>query len=475
MELLKQVPSNFFGILASPNKEIYMQALMSIHEAFQTDWSIRRSDLVILMLDQLDDLFEGYRIEEEDANDLIEKTSSAYGNLIIRKLRDAGWLEIEMGSDDFMEYISVPDYAFKIIKVLHDILCESRDSEYNRYVYSTYSVLKTSNESGEDYKTAIDSAFEQTMELFNKLKMLHVNIRRYHKQLADHHELNQILIEHFDDFKANLADKIYYPIKTFDSVHRFKTPILAILKEWLHDDDILDLVAQEAWVRERQRRSGSETIVKDEAKEEAKRKLVGVIDTYENMDVLLKDIDKKNSDYTKATLDRMDFLLNTDRSVKGKIREIIKVITKDETNKWVHRVQSAVAISSQTIVDDNSLYVSRKVKKRDNIKKEKIRQIMDKKSVKQEADDFRSSVQEAFSKRKIQQYVFELMADKPSISAKDFPLNEDKDYVMSLLSVLESDDKESKYDVRFKEGELACKHYRIPDFDMNKKRGNHDR
>lgn len=32
MALLKQVPSNFFGILVSPNKEIYMQALMSMHD-----------------------------------------------------------------------------------------------------------------------------------------------------------------------------------------------------------------------------------------------------------------------------------------------------------------------------------------------------------------------------------------------------------------------------------------------------------
>lgn len=452
-----------------------MQALMSIHEAFQTDWSIRRSDLVILLLDQLDDLFDRYRIEEEDSSDLVEKTSSAYGNLIVRKLRDAGWLELEMGSEDFQEYVSVPDYAFKIIKVLHDIIYESTDTEYNRYVYSTYSVLKMSSESGEDYKTAIDSSFEHTMELFNKLKMLHVNIRRYHRQLADHQELNQILVEHFDDFKANLADKIYYPIKTFDSVHRFKTPILGILKQWLHDDEVLEQLAQETWMRERQRRSGSENIVKEEAKEEAKRKLVGIIDTYENMDVLLKEIDKKNSDYTKATLDRMDFLLNTDRSVKGKIREIIKAITKEETNKWVDHVQSAVAISTQTIVGENSLYVSRKAKKRDNIKKEKIRLSANRNSIKEEANAFRISVQEAYSKRRIQQFVLDLMEEKQQVSAKDFPLCEDKDYVISLLSVLGSDDKASKYNVQFRAGEVTGEHYRIPDFDLNKKRGNHDR
>lgn len=474
MELFKQVPGNFFGILASGNKEIYIQALMSIHQAFQSDWSIRRSDLVILMLDQLEDLFQAYSVEEEDAEDLSDKTSSAYGHLVIRKLRDAGWLEMEMGSEDFEEYVSVPDYALKIINVLHEIINDSSDSEYNRYVYSTYSVLKMSNDSGEDYKTAIDSGFEQTNELFNKLKMLHVNIRRYHKQLADHQELNQILVEHFDDFKANLADKIYYPIKTFDSVHRFKTPILAILKEWLNEDDILDKVGQEAWMRERQRKSSSESLVKEKAIEEAKRKLVSIIDTYENMDLLLKEIDKKNSDYTKATLDRMDFLLNTDRSVKGKLRELIKVVTSDESNIWVDRVQSALALSSQTIVDDNSLYAIRQRKKRENIKKEKIRHIVDKKSVRLEANAFQSSVQDAFSKQKIANYVFKLMEDKSEISAKDFPLAEDHDFVMSVLSVLDSDNKESKYSVEFKEGEITSPGYRIPDFDMMKKRGAND-
>ena len=47
--------------------------------------------------------------------------------------------------DDFKEYVSVPHFSYKIIQTLYD-LTNSSGTENFAYVYSTYSSLKTSNE-----------------------------------------------------------------------------------------------------------------------------------------------------------------------------------------------------------------------------------------------------------------------------------------------------------------------------------------
>lgn len=469
MEFFQQVPSNFFGILASPNKDIYLRALLTLYQAFQTDWSIQKSELVIHLINQLDDLVLQYNLEEAEAEEMPDRTSSAYAQLVLRKLKDTGWIELEMGTEDFQEYISIPDYAYKIIEVLYEIVSGAADTEYNRYVYSTYSVLKTSSESGRDYPAAIDSAFEQTQALFKKLKTLYQNIGRYHRQLADHHQMSQILSEHFDEFKENLADKIYYPIKTFDSVHRFKTPIVGILKEWLYSDAIMQELAQEEWLRSNKQHSLTESRFKAEVMEQAKQKLVQIIDIYESMDSLLGGIDKKNTEYTKATFDRIDFLLNTDRSVKGKVRELIKVLAWDDTEQWNQRITAALDLSPQLIVDEASLYSARQARQRKGAQREKIKDIIDKDKLRKEADDFKEIVQEAFSRKKIHRYMMDLLGQEDSLEAAMIPIEEDNQYVKTILGVLGSDDKSSQYGIEFRQAEIEKGKYKIPDFKLNRK------
>ncbi len=471
MELFKKVPSNFFGILASPNKEIYIQALLALYKAFQTEWSIRQDTLIVYLIDELDELVFNYALDETEENEVKEKNSSAYAHLILRKLKDTAWIELEMGTVDFIEYISIPDYSYKIIEVLYEIISDEADTEYNRYVYSTYSVLKMSKENNSDYKTAIDSSYEQTKALFDKLKLLYNNIRRYHRQLASHHETNQILSEHFDEFKENLADKIYHPIKTFDSVHRFKTPILAILKDWLYDNEILEKIADEAWIRER-KKSESETDFKEKTIENAKEKLVKIIDIYESMDQLLKEIDKKNTEYTKATFDRIDFLLNTDRSIKGKLKEIIKTLSADNTEKWNDKINDSLNFSPQLILDENSLYSPRKTKKRKLLARDKVREISDNSAILSEVGSFKKSVKELYSKQKVQEYMLGLLDEKDYIEAKTIPINEDRDYVKTILSVIDNDDKKSKYSLDFKDGEVDKDSYIIPDFVVKRNKKN---
>ena len=89
-------------------------------------------------------------------------------------------------------------------------------------------------------------AYQLTENLENSLRELLANLRFYHQRLQDQFEVKEILEEHFDIFRAKISDKIYHPLKTFDSVPRFKARIIKIVKEWLLTPSIIEKMAETA-------------------------------------------------------------------------------------------------------------------------------------------------------------------------------------------------------------------------------------
>ena len=157
MLLFDKIPDRFFSILTSTKKELYVEALFVLRTAFQTELLIRREDLTAMLVNSMEGhILEADFSEEEaeleeaepagakkqDASDL---GLSAKAHLLIRKLRDTGWIEIEYESNSFEETITVPDYAIDVMNLLYS-LSQDRVREYNSYVYATYAALKNSAE-----------------------------------------------------------------------------------------------------------------------------------------------------------------------------------------------------------------------------------------------------------------------------------------------------------------------------------------
>ena len=51
-----------------------------------------------------------------------------------------------------------------------------------------------------------------------------------------------------------------------------------------------------------------------------------ILDIYDRLDELLEQIDRKNAGYTRASVERMQYCLNTDRDIKGKLVELLKAL-----------------------------------------------------------------------------------------------------------------------------------------------------
>src|SRR5690625_3040528 len=222
--LLDKMHPNFFSVLSSPNKRMYIDCIFiiyhsvdSIEESFQGD----REYVVQRLIDYFDDVTLEEFVEEEEQT----RTSRQKANYVINVLKDSGWIgEEELG--DYKTSINLFDYSIKIINTLDDIM-HARQEEYTGEIFSIFSILKAFNIN--EGIGVIEQAFLKTNDLIRKLKTLKANIYRYYYDVTRQQkkeDLQNILEKLLVEYKQNFFDQAYYNLKTKDSLTRYKRAII---------------------------------------------------------------------------------------------------------------------------------------------------------------------------------------------------------------------------------------------------------
>lgn len=137
VNLFAVIPERFFSVLASPLKQDYAAILFRIYDQYQlTTFGMERDvviDLIVDYIEQKDGFFEQALADEiwEESLDTPAgpRERAAF---ILRKLEATGWVVSEVYSN-YVQYISLPDYAIKILDVL-DKIRRHRQVEYQGYV-----------------------------------------------------------------------------------------------------------------------------------------------------------------------------------------------------------------------------------------------------------------------------------------------------------------------------------------------------
>ena len=132
------LPSTFFNLLVSKNRELFVNALFVLRKAIRQDLYITREDLARRIAISLEEQIKETSLDEEDdkfeSEDLTSTNSKAL--YIIRKLRDYGWINIDFNAkNSFEEYIAVPAYSTLAINFLFGLTNEA-EQEYTIELYS---------------------------------------------------------------------------------------------------------------------------------------------------------------------------------------------------------------------------------------------------------------------------------------------------------------------------------------------------
>lgn len=461
MKLFEAIPNDLFSVLASPNRDLYADALEVLFAAYRENLKIPEDTLYSMLRGKLeqqlaDATFDGEDIDEDELRDI-----SGRARFLIRKLCSRGWFEKERG-DDFEEYITVPGYSSRILELLHQLRDDSPIRGYS-YVFGTYSSLKVANEGSNVYDkmAAIYSAYDSTQALLNLLQMVYHNVKHYFQIQIELQEVNKVLSSHFDDFGQKVVETYIRPLKIKDSVPKYRVPIQAILTSWITDDTLLVAMANAAL----QDKRGSTL---EECRSDLLQKIFWVKERYDAIEHdYLDEIDTQVRRYTRATTQKIENLTNRDHNVRGNLNYLLQSLSrKRNASDIVEKIQPAFQLYEQSFISEKSLWYRKRPVKRMKAASVTIEENPLDHSVTEQAARL---LRTEYGRAAVAAYIDNWLGEAGICFSNDLNLENDKAYIMSLLAVLLSSDTAAAHKVAELEGYFSKNGYTIPQMQISRK------
>ena len=327
------IPKEFFTPLASPNRLVYWDCLCRLFQAMsaQLSFGIEREILV----DELQFYFEQNQAAEFEEDDINGMDSRKKANEMLRLLEKYGWLEVETDKS-YVQRVNFYDYAVKVMKTLLEI-SDGRKVEYQGYIYTIYSLVRTNTDHP---AVVLQQIRDNTDMLITGLKNLNSNIKHYIDELTKHKTVAEIMNALFNDYITNIVDKAYHRLLTSDNVSKFRPEIIERLEANGHSSRYIAKTSEElAAIRE---------IPVGQAEELVYQTLHEIVEAFRNMDDILAEINRKNTQYQRAAVNRAKFLLAGTEDVRGQMKEILLYI--DKVDKFM---QQKYAESKRTVLIAN--------------------------------------------------------------------------------------------------------------------------
>lgn len=430
---------------------MYIDALFVIRKAIQNEMNISKSDLVSMLISNMEDEIKETDFSEDDVSEEIdEENSSAKAHFLIRKLKNTGWIDLELQPNSLEEYLVVPYYALDFINLLYS-LTEDKRVEYGGYVHDTFVALRDMSLSTNeiDLYEDLKSAERHTNKLVESLNRLYNSLSIYHKKLCNKDNINDIIKEHFDDYKSRISDQIIYPLITKDSIPRYKGPIIDLIDELIIDRERVEAI------KNRSIKIGD---FKDEAEatEQIFKKLQFLRDTYIYLNEKIDIIQLKNNEYVRASANRISYLLASDKEVKGKL---VKALQNSKNQEVIEKMQKSITLVKQETISKDSIYIRYNDNKK---KKEPPMKIKEDGNVsKDEIEKFIEQIKSKYSNQIIQEYMTKVFGEKEYVNSSEITINSIDDFIMIIIATIKND--KMFYNVEYKDKENIINNgYEIP-------------
>lgn len=454
------IPGNFFVPLSSPNRIVYWECICRLFSTMehQLSFGVERE----VLADELEYYFEQSQAAEMEEEEFQRLDARGKANSMLRKLEFYGWIETETDKS-YVQRVNFQEYAVRIIKTLLEI-ADGRQIEYQGYIYTIYSLVRSNTDHP---GIVLLQILENTDLLITGLKNLNSNIKHYIDDLTRHSTVAEIMDALFNDYITNIVDKAYHRLLTSDNVSKFRPEIIERLESKSRSDSYLVKAAEEiASIRE---------VPQEEAKELVYHYLHEIIEAFRNMDEILTEINRKNTQYQRAAISRAKFLLSGNEDVRGQLKEILLGLNEAMNQEHmdpggIYRIEfldDLIRLFHCSFLDDNSLYAPTEGKKEFvsrlledsepdlELRQEKMRRMAEK-------------MQKVLSVEKIGNYVEKKLGNRREMLASDLPLETVEDFIKIIYVRLYGQRKNMRYQIESLQ-EIQAGGYRFKDFRIRRK------
>lgn len=446
-QLLSQIPDSFWSLFRSMNRQVYMEALMQINEEYEySNYYLSRETCVQILSNYFSRKKISLEQEElEEDLDLLEPTATRVLNWLLR----TQWLRKVEDYHSMTSNIVIPDYAALLIEAFERLTRDDED-ETQIYIQNIYAVLFSFKNDPNANVSLLRTAVVNTRRLNKILQdMLH-NMDAFFEELLEAGSYEELLREHLEGYVEEVVQKKYHLLKTSDNFYLYKTDI----KQWLHEmrEDIpwLERVCER---NRRQRRTQVQV-------EDLLEQLDLIERGFDDMEHRIANMDKEHSRYVRATVTRMNYLLNEDDNMKGLVIQLLNHLSASERQEEeIEEIGQHMNLSQFAVLSERSLYKKRKPKA--DFTKELV--------IEEEPEELSmdevlrlNRIRNRYSKKQVDEFILGQMTDGVLEVTED-TVSSEEDFEKLVLAYDYSTRKGSPYRVRRQEtDEVYNGKYRYP-------------
>ncbi len=346
MILMNEIPDRFWGLFRSINRSTYIEALLKINEEYEySNYFLSRE----VCLQILEESFTQSRLviwqdELEDEADALETPAARVLNWLLK----AGWLRKVDDYASMTVNIVIPDYAAVMIEAFFKLTSDEED-ETQIYIQNVYALLFSLKNDPRAGISLLNTAYFNTKRLNKTLQdMLH-NMDKFFSSLLEKKAYGELLKEHLEGYVEEIVKKKYHILKTSDNFYLYKNDI----KRWIGSmrEDI-------GWMEQMSLRSGRKVTVSDIGE-----KLDQIERGFDDIEHRISNMDKEHSRYIRATVTRLNYLLNQEDNMKGLVIKLLNHLSEAaDPEEAIKETGNRMNLSQMTILSEKSLYKKRRTR-----------------------------------------------------------------------------------------------------------------
>lgn len=459
---LTSIPESFWSLFRSRNMKVYMEAILRINEEYQYSNYFLSKEVCIQILNdyfakELQSDYSTERDELEEEEDILEPAATR----IFHWLLKAQWLRKVNDYNTMTENIVIPDYAAIFVEAFEHLYHEEEDAT-QIYIQNIYAIIYSFLNDPRANVSLLNTAIVNTRKLNKSLQDMLFNMDKFFSNLLSKDFYGDLLKEHLDGYVEEIVRKKYHILKTSDNFYLYKSDI----KRWMND-----MRQNTEWLENLCRKNnvirGDHVEVSD---------LIEQIDMiergFDDIEHRIANMDKEHSKYIRATVTRLNYLLNEEDNMKGMVIQLLNHLSR-ETNvdEKLQEIGNYMNLSQMNVLSRKSFYQPRKPKQsfvENLVPDEEVTELSREEIMKL------NKIKSRYSKKQIAEFVSEHMTNG-RMMVDEQTVKDDEDFYRLVLAYDYSTRKECPYRMTKTDvEEIDNGAYRYPKFVFEMKRRAND-
>lgn len=464
MQIFDIVNEALFRPLTGCNKREYADVLSLLWDmckrmpmyGIEKSTAIDEIESYFIGLGRIDVLDNMEGIDNEDVSNSADARTLA--TTFIRRLKKTGWLDEKEGSYEEESLIAINYKIVPIINAFVEVV-NPKLVTYKGKLFKIFTLLNSVGQQSCPYETVLKEVSDDMSELNYSLRQLAASIEEYIDQLTNGKTPENIL-ELFGSYEEKIVVGAYHRFKTNDNLFYYRTGLYEQL-DLCETDYLKKLIVDCMYV---------ENISIGEATVLIKTLVNKVKENVQEMENIMRVIDDKHILYRTRAVQRAQFMLLTDGSIKNKINGLLQYYSTQITVKEeMFEVDDTVANSIYQIYGQNfysyeSLYKPSKRKTPTDIEVMEIIEEIDIEVIEEAQRKLLEYARNALTSENVNKFAKELLKDKKFVSAGSLVKSNGENIVKLIGIYTYSQSQERIFDIVMKDTYVNYNGIKFKDF-----------